>query len=102
MGNDKKINKRKFIQGQSNQKSTLFKENKSQTKNNYINKNGEVVQSLGNGNFKVILDDIGKEIICNISGKIRMNYIKILVGDLVEIELSVYDLTKGRIIKRLR
>ena len=62
---------------------------------------GEVVQELGNGMFKVFLDTSGTEIICTISGKIRKNYIRIMSGDKVKVELSPYDLTKGRISRRL-
>ena len=53
--------------------------------------------------FKVELDDIDcPAIICTISGKIRKNYIRILAGDKVRLEMSPYDLTKGRIVTRLR
>lgn len=62
---------------------------------------GEVTQELGNGMFKVFLDVSGTEIICTISGKIRKNYIRILSGDRVKVEISPYDLTKGRISRRL-
>lgn len=60
---------------------------------------GLVLEALSNANFKVQLDN-GLEIICYLSGKMRMNYIKILPGDRVGIELSPYDLSKGRIYKR--
>lgn len=63
---------------------------------------GIVLQELGNSMFKVELDSIeGSEIICTISGKIRQNYIRIMAGDKVKIEMSPYDLTKGRIVTRL-
>lgn len=62
---------------------------------------GEVTQELGNGMFRVFLDMSGTEIICTISGKIRKNYIRILSGDRVKVEISPYDLTKGRISRRL-
>ena len=61
---------------------------------------GRVLEALSNANFKVELDN-GMEIICHLSGKMRMNYIKVLPGDTVGIEMSPYDLTKGRIYKRL-
>ena len=61
---------------------------------------GRVLDALSNANFKVELDN-GMEIICHLSGKMRMNYIKVLPGDTVGIEMSPYDLTKGRIYKRL-
>ena len=63
---------------------------------------GTVLQELGNSMFKVELDMAGShEIICTISGKIRKNFIKILAGDRVLVEMSPYDLTKGRIERRL-
>jgi translation initiation factor IF-1 len=51
--------------------------------------------------FRVELE-IGQKIICNISGKMRMHYIKILPGDKVKVEMSPYDLTKGRIVFRYK
>lgn len=66
-----------------------------------IQAEGTVIQALGNSLFRVSLNDSGHEITCTISGKIRKNYIKILTGDKVKIELSPYDLTRGRIIIRL-
>ena len=62
---------------------------------------GVVVQELGNSMFRVELDSVGSIILCTISGKIRKNYIKILAGDRVMIEMSPYDLTRGRIERRL-
>ena len=61
---------------------------------------GRVLDALSNANFKVELDN-GMEIVCHLSGKMRMNYIKVLPGDTVGVEMSPYDLTKGRIYKRL-
>lgn len=57
---------------------------------------GTVVEKLPNAMFKVALEN-GHEVLAHISGKLRMNYIKILPGDKVTLELSPYDLTKGRI-----
>ncbi|MBQ8085668.1 MAG: translation initiation factor IF-1 [Lachnospiraceae bacterium] len=57
---------------------------------------GTVVENLPNAMFKVVLEN-GHEVLAHISGKLRMNYIKILPGDKVTLELSPYDLTKGRI-----
>lgn len=57
---------------------------------------GIVVDKLPNAMFKVELEN-GHEVLATISGKLRMNYIKILPGDKVTLELSPYDLTKGRI-----
>jgi len=62
---------------------------------------GKVTQELGNSLFKVELDGTGSEVTCTISGKIRMNYIRIMTGDKVKIEMSPYDLTRGRITRRL-
>nr|YP_009057787.1 translational initiation factor 1 [Picocystis salinarum]AID67591.1 translational initiation factor 1 [Picocystis salinarum] len=62
---------------------------------------GNITQSLSNGMFRVNLDN-GFNILAHVSGKIRRNYIKILLGDRVVVELSPYDLTRGRIIYRLR
>lgn len=61
---------------------------------------GTVIEALSNANFKVELEGNGVEIICHLSGKMRMNYIRILPGDTVGVEMSPYDLTKGRIYKR--
>ena len=63
---------------------------------------GTVLESLPNANFKVQLDETEQVILAHISGKIRKNYIKILVGDRVTCEISPYDLTKGRITFRKR
>ncbi len=57
---------------------------------------GKVVDALPNAKFKVKLEN-GHEIMAHLSGKLRMNYIRIMPGDSVTIELSPYDLTKGRI-----
>lgn len=64
-----------------------------------IQSKGTVLEALSNANFKVELEN-GMEIICHLSGKMRMNYIKVLPGDTVGVEMSPYDLTKGRIYKR--
>ncbi len=68
-------------------------------KEDVIEIEGTVVETLPNTNFKVELDN-GHQILAHISGKLRMNYIKILPGDKVKVELSPYDLTRGRIIWR--
>lgn len=65
-----------------------------------IQKEGIVSEALANANFRVVLDD-GHQVLAHISGKIRMNYIRILPGDRVIVEISPYDLTKGRINRRL-
>ncbi len=62
---------------------------------------GVVVEALPNANFKVQLPN-GHIVNAHISGKLRMNYIRILPGDKVTVEVSVYDLTKGRITWRVK
>lgn len=62
---------------------------------------GTVIESLGNATFRVELEN-GHIILSHISGKMRMHYIKILPGDKVRMEMSPYDLTKGRIIFRYK
>jgi translation initiation factor IF-1 len=62
---------------------------------------GQVIESLPNTMFRVKLSD-GKVILCHLSGKMRINYIKILPGDKVRLEMTPYDSTKGRITFRLR
>ena len=57
---------------------------------------GTVVESLPNATFKVDIGN-GHQILAHISGKLRMNYIRILPGDKVTVQMSPYDLTKGRI-----
>ena len=70
-------------------------------KEDVIEVEGVVVEALPNTNFKVELEN-GHQILAHISGKLRMNYIKILPGDKVKIELSPYDLTRGRITWRAK
>ena len=62
--------------------------------------NGVVTQALPNAMFRVDLEN-GYNILCVISGKMRHNYIKVLEGDKVKIEMTPYDLSKGRIISRI-
>ncbi|KNF08043.1 translation initiation factor IF-1 [Gottschalkia purinilytica] len=66
------------------------------SKKDIIEVEGTVVEALPNTMFKVKLEN-GHEILAHISGKLRMNFIRILPGDKVTIELSPYDLTRGRI-----
>ena len=66
-----------------------------------IEAEGIVVETLPNAYFKVELES-GKQVLAHISGKMRMHYIKILPGDKVKIEVSPYDLTRGRIIYRFK
>ena len=65
-------------------------------KDDVIEFEGEVVEALPNATFKVKLPN-GHIVTAHISGKLRLDYIKILPGDHVTVEVSVYDLTKGRI-----
>ena len=65
-------------------------------KEDVIEVEGTVVEALPNAMFQVELEN-GHKILAHISGKLRMNYIRILPGDKVTVELSPYDLTRGRI-----
>jgi translation initiation factor IF-1 len=65
-------------------------------KNDIIKQDGEVIEALPNANFRVRLES-GHEVLATISGKMRMNYIRILPGDKVSVEISPYDLSRGRI-----
>ena len=69
------------------------------SKSDVIEVEGKVVEKLPNAMFKVELEN-GHQVLGHISGKLRMNFIKILPGDKVTLELSPYDLSKGRIIWR--
>ena len=71
------------------------------SKEDVIEVEGVVVETLPNTNFKVQLENV-HEILAHISGKLRMNYIKILPGDKVKVELSPYDLNRGRITWRAK
>lgn len=62
---------------------------------------GEILEALPNAQFKVKLEN-GLEILAHVSGKIRMHYIRILPGDKVKVQISPYDLTKGRITYRYK
>jgi translation initiation factor IF-1 len=66
-----------------------------------IKQDGVITEALSNAMFKVKLEN-GHEILATISGKMRMNYIRILPGDKVGVEMSPYDLTRGRIIFRYK
>ena len=71
------------------------------TKQDVIELGGKVLEALPNAMFKVELET-GHQILAHISGKMRMHYIKILPGDKVTVELSVYDLNRGRITYRFK
>ncbi len=66
-----------------------------------IQKDGVVVEALANARFRVELEN-GRVILAHLAGRMRLNYIKILPGDKVQVELSPYDLEKGRIIFRYK
>ncbi len=70
-------------------------------KEELIELEGKVVETLPNTTFRVELEN-GHQILATISGKLRMNYIKILTGDKVKVEMSPYDLNRGRIIWRAK
>ncbi|MCE5787370.1 translation initiation factor IF-1 [Staphylococcus pseudintermedius] len=70
-------------------------------KQDVIELEGTVLDTLSNAMFKVELEN-GHEILAHVSGKIRMNYIRILPGDKVTVEMSPYDLTRGRITYRYK
>ena len=70
-------------------------------KEDAIEVEGTVLESLPNAMFRVELEN-GHKVLAHVSGKMRMNFIKILAGDKVKMELSPYDLTKGRITYRAK
>ena len=69
-------------------------------KDDVITVEGEIIENLPNTLFKVKLSNSEKVILCYLSGKMRKNYIKILPGDKVKLEMTHYDLNRGRIIYR--
>jgi translation initiation factor IF-1 len=73
----------------------------SKNTNTILSKEGIIISNNGNSIFKVQLRDIDTIIIAQPSGKIRLNKIHLLPGDSVLVELSVYDLSRGRIVSRL-
>jgi translation initiation factor IF-1 len=70
-------------------------------KEKLIEVEGVVVEALPNVMFRVVLDCNGATILCQASGKMRKNFIKVIAGDRVKVEMSPYDLTRGRIVTRL-
>jgi translation initiation factor IF-1 len=71
------------------------------SKQEAIKQDGMIKEALSNAMFRVVLEN-GHEIIATISGKMRMHYIRILPGDKVQVEISPYDLTRGRICYRYK
>ena len=68
-------------------------------KNDVIRLQAKVIEALPNAMFRVELEN-GHRILAHVSGKMRMNFIRILAGDMVTVEMSPYDLTRGRIVLR--
>jgi translation initiation factor IF-1 len=81
--------------------SSISGDLKLMSKEDAIQMDGEVVDTLPNTTFRVKLKN-GHVVTAHISGKMRKNYIRILTGDIVTVELTPYDLTKGRIVYRGR
>lgn len=71
------------------------------SKENFIIKDGIVTEALPNTMFRVEVDEGNLNLLCVVSGKMRQNFIKIVSGDKVRLEISPYDLTRGRIVCRL-
>jgi translation initiation factor IF-1 len=76
------------------------KNNLSPSAKDIIEIEGEIIEALPSAHFKVKLEN-GHQVLGHLSGKMRLNYIKVLPGDKVLVELTPYDLTKGRITRRL-
>jgi translation initiation factor IF-1 len=70
------------------------------SKDNIIKLDGVITEVLRNTNYRVKLDNFEQPILATLSGRMRMNNIKCLEGDVVEVELSPYDLARGRISRR--
>jgi translation initiation factor IF-1 len=71
------------------------------SKQSSIEQDGIIIEALSNAMFKVELEN-GHQVLAHISGKMRMHYIKILPGDKIRLEMSPYDLSKGRIVYRYK
>ena len=76
------------------------KDNKVIDSKDFLEIKGEVIELMPSGTFKVILEN-GHEILAHLSGKMRMYKIRLLPGDKVKVQISPYDLTKGRVTYRL-
>jgi translation initiation factor IF-1 len=81
--------------------ATLITKWKNMAKEEAIEVEGTIIEPLPNAMFRVELDN-GHRVLAHISGKMRMHYIKILPGDRVTVELSPYDLTRGRVTFRAK
>lgn len=84
----------------SNKKEKLNDNSSTLNAKDFIEMQGEVLELMPAASFKVALEN-GHEILAHLSGKMRMNKIRLLPGDKVKLQISPYDLTKGRIIYRL-
>jgi translation initiation factor IF-1 len=82
-------------------KNSSQNQNQKRKQKKLVDVLGIVTHNLSNGKFRVKLEN-GVQVIAHLSGKIRQNRIKIVVGDKVTVELSPYDLTKGRLVYRHR
>lgn len=69
-------------------------------KQDYIEVEGTIVENLSKGNFRVEIQN-GHLVLCTVSGKMRINNIKLVTGDKVKVQISLYDLNRGRIFARL-
>lgn len=78
------------------------KQNTEPEKEEGIEVEGIVLENLPNARFRVRLEEGDMEVLAHVSGKMRMHYIRILPGDKVKVQLSPYDLTKGRIVYRFK
>lgn len=77
-------------------KVRLHSAEREQARSKAIKMDGQVIEALGYENYRVELDN-GVTILATLSGRIRQNHIRVMTGDRVEVELSPYDLTRGRI-----
>lgn len=80
----------------------MNEESQEKEKEKGLEVTGVVTQALANTRFRVTLDEGGHEVIAHVAGRMRKNFIRIVPGDKVKVELSPYDLTKGRITYRER
>jgi len=78
----------------------MSKDNQVINSKDFIEMQGEIIELMPAATFKILLPN-GREVLGHLSGKMRMNKIKLLPGDRVKLEMSPYDLTKGRITYRL-
>lgn len=79
-----------------------YKKKRVEGKEEGIEVEGTVVENLPNARFRVKLDEGDLVLLCHVSGKMRMHYIRILPGDRVKVEMSPYDMTLGRIVYRFK